>query len=302
VTTVAAAENARVVAQGLTVVDWVVAGVILAIGIAGGAVLRKVVGRGLRRGDSERPASEMLARTVGWIAVFVALFWALSLLGVRLGPVFGAVGIGGLAVAFAAQSIIANFLASIILQVRRPFRRGDQIETNDCEGVVEDVDFRVVRLRTFDGEMVVVPCADVLSNPIVNLTRLGRRRTTLEVGVSYDADLEETRRVLLDAVSDVEGVLERPTTEVWVEEFGESSVNLAVRFWHAPDVATLWRVRSHVAVAVKNTLDELGVEIPYPQRTIRFAVDAGSDAESEPASAASPTGASVNGAQSSQSE
>jgi small-conductance mechanosensitive channel len=100
----------------------------------------------------------------------------------------------------------------------------------------------------------------------------------------------------------VEGVLERPTTEVWVEEFGESSVNLAVRFWHAPDVATLWRVRSHVAVAVKNTLDELGVEIPYPQRTRRFAVDAGSDAESEPASAASPTGASVNGAQSSQSE
>ncbi|HWC12622.1 MAG TPA: mechanosensitive ion channel family protein [Acidimicrobiales bacterium] len=268
-TTLLAAE-AKIIRDGLTAVDWIVAGAVLAIGIAAGAVLRSLVGRALNRGDSERAATVMVSRIVAWVAVVTALFWSLALLGVRLGPLFGAVGIGGVALAFAAQSILANFLASIILQVRRPFRRGDQIETNDCEGTVEDVDFRVVRLRTFDGEQVMVPCAEVLSTPIVNLTTLGRRRTTLEVGVAYDTDLEEARDVLLAAVEGAEGVLDRPPREVWVKEFDDSAVTLAVRFWHAPDIASLWRVRSQVAIAVRKALAAAGIEIPFPQRVLTF--------------------------------
>jgi small-conductance mechanosensitive channel len=273
VTTLFAADTARqaVVPSGLTVADWVGAGVILAVGVAGSVLLRKGLRRSLHRGDSERVASDVLTKVVGWVVVSATVFWSLSVLGVRLGPLFGALGIGGLAVAFAAQSILANFLASIILQVRRPFRRGDQISTNDCEGVVEEVNFRTVRLRTYAGERVMVPCADVLSNPITNHTTLGRRRTTLDIGVGYDTDLEECRRVLLHAAHTAEGVHEKPPPEVWVEEFGESAVNLAVRFWHAPDVASLWRVRSAVAIAAKQALDGAGIEIPFPQRVLTFA-------------------------------
>jgi small-conductance mechanosensitive channel len=211
---------------------------------------------------------------VGWLVVSAAVFWSLSMLGLRVGPLFGALGIGGLAVAFAAQSILANFLASIILQVRRPFRRGDQVSTNDCEGTVESVNFRTVALRTYDGERVMVPCADVLSRPIVNHTTLGRRRTTLEVGVAYDTDLEQARKVLLEGVRATEGVLERPPCEVWVKEFDDSAITMAVRYWHPPDIASLWRVRSHVAVAVKAALDEASIRIPFPQRVIGFAQEA----------------------------
>ena len=265
------ASSQAVIPDGLTATDWIVAGALVLVGIAGGALLRSLVGRALSRGDSERAAAVMISRIVGWAAVVAALFWSLSLLGVRVAPLFGAVGIGGVALAFAAQSILANFLASIILQVRRPFRRGDQIETNDCEGTVEDVDFRVVRLRTFDGERVMVPCAEVLSKPILNLTTLGRRRTTLELGVSYDADLEEARHLLVTAIGQAEGVLDRPAPEVWVKEFDDSAITLVARFWHAPDSATKWRVRSHVAVAAKRALDEAGIEIPFPQRVVAFA-------------------------------
>ena len=278
-TVLAAAETTReageaVVARGLTAADWIGAGVILAVGIAGSAVLRTVLGRALRRGDSERSAADVVTRGVGWLVLAAALFWSLALLGVRVGPLFGALGIGGLAIAFAAQSILANFLASIILQVRRPFRKGDQVTTNDCEGVVEGVNFRTVALRTYDGERVMVPCAEVLARPITNHTTLGRRRTTLEVGVAFGTDLEAARTILLERVGATEGVLERPPCEVWVEEFGESSINLAVRYWHPPDIASLWRVRSHVAVAVKTALDEAGIEIPFPRRIIGFVPDA----------------------------
>ncbi|HEX2275055.1 MAG TPA: mechanosensitive ion channel domain-containing protein [Acidimicrobiales bacterium] len=293
----AAAETPRqeVLARELTAADWIAAGVILVVGLAASAALRTVLGRSLKRGDSERSAADLVAKGLGWLVVAAALFWSLALLGLRVGPLFGALGIGGLAVAFAAQSILANFLAAIILQVRKPFRRGDQISTNDCEGTVEGINFRTVALRTYDGERVMVPCADVLSRPIVNHTTLGRRRTTLEVGVAFDTDLEKARKLLLDRVQHTDGVLERPPCEVWVKEFDESAVTLAVRYWHPPDIASLWRVRSHVAVGVKSALDEAGIEIPFPRRIIGFIPEA---VPHEPGGA---DGADVDGRQASSS-
>ncbi|HEX2850116.1 MAG TPA: mechanosensitive ion channel family protein [Acidimicrobiales bacterium] len=186
----------------------------------------------------------------------------------RLAPLLGAIGIGGIAVALAAQSILSNFIASVLLQTRRPFRRGDQIATNDHEGRVEDVNLRAVVLRSFDGEQVVLPAAAVVASPIVNYTRLGRRRTTLTVGVGYATDLRSAQKVIVDAVRRVDDVHPSPPPEALVQELGESSIDLAVRFWHAPEVATMWRVRSEVAIEVKAALDDAGIEIPFPQRVL----------------------------------
>ena len=260
----------RVLSSTLTWGDWIGAAVVFGVAIIAGRIGRGVAIRALGRGHEERAAAQMVGRMVAAVLVVGGLVYSLSVLGVRLGPLVGALGIGGVAIAFAAQSILSNFLASLILQVRRPFRPGDQVGTNNCEGIVEDVNFRTVILRTYDGERVMVPCAEVLSQPITNHTVLGRRRTTLEVGVSYDADPGKAREVLLEAVPRVEGVREQPHPEVWVESFGDSSINLVVRFWHAPDVATMWRVRSAVAVAIKRALDQAGIEIPFPQRVLRF--------------------------------
>jgi small conductance mechanosensitive channel len=260
----------RVLSSNLTWGDWVGAAVVFGVAIVIGRVGRNVSVRAIGHGHEERAAAQVVGRMVAMVIVIGGFVYSLSVLGVRLGPLVGALGIGGVAIAFAAQSILSNFLASIILQIRRPFRHGDQIETNDCEGTVEDVNFRTVVLRTYDGQRVMVPCAQVLSQPIVNHTVLGRRRTTLEVGIGYDADPAEARTLLIDAVSRVDGVREQPHPEVWVESFGDSSVNLVVRYWHAPDTATLWRVRSGVAVAVKRALDGAGIDIPFPHRVLRF--------------------------------
>ena len=261
-------------ATNITPGEWLAAGVIFATGIVFGRLLQAVLVKVVRRGDADKGAAVALGRFAGFVFASVGLVYGLSVLGVRLGPLVGALGIGGLAIAFAAQAILANFLGSIILQLRRPFHRGDQISTNDCEGTVEDVNFRTVVLRTFDGERALVPCAEVLAQPIINYTVLGSRRTTLPVSVSYDADLSRTREVLLDAVSAADGVLDQPAPEVWVEEFADSGIDLAIRFWHAPDIATKWRVRSEVAVVAKQALDQAGIEIPFPQRVIRFTTDA----------------------------
>ena len=257
-----------VVADGLTLADWILAGSVLVGGIVVGRIVRAVLSRRIPDDDVGNRTAELVARLVGYLAILGGAVYALATLDVKLGPLLGALGIGGLALAFAAQSILANLIASVILQMRRPFRRGDQIETNGQEGTVEEVNFRTVNLRTFDGERVLVPCAEVLGKPIVNFTQRGRRRTTLPVGIAYTSDLEKVQWLLLDTLRRVEGVLETPAPEVWVEAFGESSIDLSVRFWHRPDIATLWRVRSAVAVAVKGALDDAGVTIPFPQRVV----------------------------------
>ena len=271
----AAAAQAKeaIVGQPLTARDWIIAGVIVAVGIVLAKVVHRGVARTARGDEGASAAAEAVGRVLGLALGAISLFYALGVVGVRLGPLVGALGIGGLALAYAGQNILSNFLASVMIQLRHPFRRGDQVSVADCEGTVDDVNFRTVVLRTFDGERVMVPCAQVLATPITNHTTLGRRRTTLEVSVAYETDLDDALRVLQEAVRGTDAVLERPAPEVWVESFADSGISLAVRFWHAPDVATLWRTRSEVALAVKRALDEAGIDIPFPQRVLRFADD-----------------------------
>ncbi len=265
----AQAAKETVIARGLTWGDWVLAGSVFVAGILLGRVVRMGLSRSLRRGDTEVSAADVVGRLVGYVIVLAGLIYALGSLDVRLGPLLGALGIGGIAIAFASQNILSNFIASVLLQVRRPFKRGHQISTNNIDGVVEDVNFRTVVLQTWDGERVLVPCSDVLDNPIVNHTVRGRRRTSLCVGVGYDTDLDRARNILLRIVGSVGGVHPHPEPEVWVECFGDFAVNFAVRFWHAPDGPTMWRVRSDVAVAVKQALDDAGIDMPSPQGVLR---------------------------------
>jgi len=259
--------------DGLTTADWIRAGAIVVGAFVVATIVRRLTARLVDDEDGHTGVAVFVGRVVAGLFVVGGLIYALNALGVRLAPLLGALGIGGLALAFAAQQILANLFASILIQARRPFRRGDQITTGEIEGTVEDVNLRAVLLRTYDGERVYVPCSQVLDNPIINHTARGNRRSTLNVGVAYSSDLDAVRASLLTAVAQVDGVREKPGAEVWVEEFGESAIELAVRFWHPPDVASMWRIRSEVATVVKRTLDAMGVEIPFPQRVVTLAHD-----------------------------
>ena len=212
----------------------------------------------------------ILGRFLGVVIVGVGLIYSLDIVGVRIGPLVGALGIGGIALAFAAQDLLANLISGVMISIRRPIRFGEQIATGEYEGTVEDVNLRTVEIRSYDGNTVLVPNKDVLQNPIINYTRTPYRRTELVVGVAYDTDLEQARQVLLDACGAVEEVRKQPPPEAWVFEFGESSINIALRYWHPADIASVWRVRSAVAIAAKHALDEAGMTIPFPQRTLWF--------------------------------
>lgn len=262
-----------VVRDGLTARDWIVAGATFAGFVIAAVILRRVIERLVRKTDPEGSIARFAARMVQNFIIVVGLLYALVSLGVQIGPLVGALGVTGIAIAFAVTAILENVFASVMLKTRRPIRVGDQIWTQDRDGTVAEINFRAVVLDSFDGERVVIPSSMVMNDVIVNQTATPTRRTVLALGVAYGTDLRRAQEVIVAAASVVDGVLVTPAPQAWVTEFAESSIDFDVRFWHAPDIATTFRVRSDVAMSIKAAFDREGIEIPFPQRVVTMVVD-----------------------------
>lgn len=250
--------------SGLTATDWLVAGSIILAALLVGWILRTAIGRVL----SPR-TGPLVAKLVGRL-VFAGVFafglvYALNQVGVSMGPLLGLLGLLGLAMALAFQDVLSNFIAGVMLSLRRPFRVGDEISSSGYDGKVEDVNLRSTTLTTFDGTRVFIPNSTVWQEPIENWTATGSRRTTLAIGVGYDSDLDSVQTTMLTALRSVEAVRDEPGPEAFVEEFGDNSINFAIRFWHDAGIASEWKTRDVVARRMKEELDRAGVEIPFPQ-------------------------------------
>lgn len=256
----------------LTLADWLWAGALILGAVIIGLILKRILRRML-----VSSAGVFVARLVGRMVAFgviaIGFVYALNQVGVSIAPLLGVLGIAGLALALAFQDILENFIAGVLISVRKPFTAGDQITTVGYSGVVEEIDLRAIQLRTYEGERVFIPNATVWKEPMENHTLLGPRRTRLDVGVNYATDLERATKLIIDAVSRVDGVETDPAPEAFVHQFGDSSIDIAVRFWHQPETRHEWMVRDAVAKRIKATLDEAGIGIPFPQRVVHFATD-----------------------------
>lgn len=256
--------------SGLGLSDW-----LWAIGILVVAALIGLTAGRLATRFIDKRASTFIARLVGrFVAttfMVLGFVYALNQLGVSIGPVLGLLGLAGLALALAFQDLLQNIIAGIFMSIRRPFDAGHQVSINGFEGTVDSINLREVGLIGFDGVRVHIPNAGVWSNPIINYTELGQRRTTLEVGVSYSTDLDAAQAVILQVMGTIPGLTATPAPEAFVREFGDSGINFALRFWHGADFAIEWRVRDELARALKRRFDQEGITIPFPQRVVHMA-------------------------------
>lgn len=242
--------------------------VVLVVGLLLVGIVQRLV---VRATDTQRldVAVVKLIRTGARLAmVVIVLLVALSVAGVNVGSALAALGIAGLAIAFAMQSILENFIAGMLILARRPFRPGDQVRLGDFEGTVLDVNMRVTTLNKYDGEKVLLPNAMVFNEPITNTTEQGRRRSEVTVGVDYRNDHDRAREVLFAAVQSVQGVLAAPPPRVLLTELGESSVDFRLQFWTLPEQAEVNGVRDRVLGAAKSAIEKEGMTIPWPIRTL----------------------------------
>lgn len=268
--------------DSLTSGDWIRAGGILVgavvVAIATSRVARSLFGKALGSGF----AAIITARLIGYLVFLIGLVYALNTLGVRVGPLLGALGLGGLVLALALQKVVENFVGALILQTRRPFTIGDTVELSDHIGVIVDIDARTVVLRGLDGSMIRIPNGEVLNTPIVNLTREQRRRSELAVGVAYDSNLDEATRVLRQATARVQRVASHPAPQVLLRQFGTSSIDFTIYYWHQSDVPSELAATHDLVLAVHHALADAGITIAFPQ----VVVWPGHDAATNPYDAA----------------
>ncbi len=186
------------------------------------------------------------------------------------GRIFTAIGLGSVAIGLAFKDVFENFLAGILILLREPFRLGDFIEIDDIEGFVEEITIRDTHLRKTDGERVVIPNAMLFKEPVVVRTDKDLRRTDVICGVAYGENIDEARGVIKSAVESCEGVSNEKEVEVFAKEFNSSSVDFEVAWWTGSKPIDIRKPRDKVVAAVKAALDNAGIEIPFPYRTLTF--------------------------------
>lgn len=179
-------------------------------------------------------------------------------------------GLGSVALGFAFKDIFENFFAGILILWRFPFDKGDFIECSGIEGRVEDVTIRMSQIRQVDGQLVVVPNAVLFKNPVNILTSLDLRRTTIVCGVAYGEDVDDCRVVIADAVTSCPTVAESKPVEIFATEFADSSINFEATWWTGSTPLDIRRSRDEVVASIKRALDDAGIEIPFPYRTLTF--------------------------------
>lgn len=228
---------------------------------------RNVVSRLLRRVSHSEQVTYLLSQVV-YVAVLVAgTFIALGILGLQktVASLLAGAGIIGIALGFAFQDIAANLMAGIYLSVRRPFRRGHLIKTQDYFGIVQEVKLRWTEVLTQQGQVVLIPNKQVFENPIMNYTVRGTRRVDITLGVSYGDDLEKAKRVAMEAVAAVPGRLPDREVELFYEELADSAIDFTVRFWIPFEKQKDYlAARSDAIIRIKKAFDAEGITIPFP--------------------------------------
>ncbi len=248
--------------------DWAQAGVVMLV-----AIVVAVVANRVARSIGERTlgpgfAALLIARAIGYVIVLIGFIYALGGLGVRIGPLLGALGLGGLVIALALQGVAENFFGALILQSRRPFTVGDTVELGDHVGVVKDIDSRTVVMRGLDGTWIRIPNSKVLNDPIVTMTTEPVRRSRATVGVAYDTDLTHATDVIAAALERVARICDDPPPLVVLREFGPSSIDFDVFFWHASDVSAELAAVHDVILAIHRAFAAEGITIAFPQMVV----------------------------------
>lgn len=235
--------------------------------IAAGWVISRLIRHVARRAFARRASrsfAQVMSKVIGWVFLTLVVLAALAITFPSIRPVDLLAGLGffSVAVGFAFQDILENTLAGILLIFRQPFRSGDQVEVEGQVGTIEVITIRETRITTFDGELVIIPNRDVYKSVIRVQTANALVRSDFVVGIGYDEDATEARRVIVEALRDVDGVATNPPPSALVEELAVSTVNLRVRLWTS---SRQWDRLTTVDAAIracKRALDRAGIEMP----------------------------------------
>ncbi len=269
----------RIVSAGITVLPVIgratlTAGLLLA-GVVGTRVLHGRLKSHTESSNAVNQHQQGVIYRVLQVTIFSAVgLAALSLWGVNLGGLLVGAGFLGIVIGMAARQTLGAVIAGFVLMFSRPFKIGDWVVVDGEEGIVTDITIINTRLRSFDGEEIVMPNDAVSDSTVTNRTKRGQLRIRTEVGIDYDADIDRAEELAQEVMESVDAIAMAPKPQVVPTGFGDSAVILELRYWiRSPSARKRWLTTRAVVRAVKSRYDEAGITIPFPQREVSSRAD-----------------------------
>ena len=227
-----------------------------------------IVQKALTRIKFDQTLTLFLARLVRWGILFLTALTCLSYFGIETTSFAALIGAAGLAIGLAFQGTLSNFAAGAMLLIFRPYKVGDTITSGNYQGTVAEIALFTTEIDTSDGRRIIIPNSSINGSVIENVTYHRLRQVAVPVGVSYDADIDTTRRALERALTMVTQAVRDPAPDVVLVGLGDSAVNWTARVWatqkdNSPAKQALIR-------AVKMELEQAGIGIPFPQLDVHL--------------------------------
>jgi len=229
---------------------------------------RRLTRKGLERGKTDPTLIPFVSSMVYYLLLAFVIVAVLGIFGIPTASFVAVLGAAGLAVGLAIQGTLSNFAAGVMLLIFRPFKVGDFVDAGGATGVIDTVGIFSTTLKSPDNVLITVPNSQIYGATIKNYTALDSRRVDLEIGISYDDDIQKATDTIREVVSRDERVLPEPGVQIAVGGLGDSSVNLVVRPWCRPE--DYWDVRFDLLRAIKEGLEANGCSIPFPQTDVHL--------------------------------
>lgn len=229
-------------------------------------IVFRLIAKAIRRVPETRlPAQRtaVIIRFLKYIFYIIVVLYVLGLFGINLKAIWGAAGIAGVAIGFAAQTSVSNLISGLFVLTEGSIHVGDTIIVGDVTGVVDEVKLLSIRVHTFDNQMVRIPNSTIINSNLTNNSYHDKRRLTLNVGVDYSTDMKLALETLKKAPELCPTVLKDPAPAVWFDGFADSSINLVVAVWFKP--AYFLQTKNDLYIAIKKVLDEANISIPFNQ-------------------------------------
>lgn len=249
-------------------VNIVAAIAIVIIGMIVARIVSNTVNRLMVARKIDATVADFLSALVRYGIIAFTLIAALGRVGVQTASVIAVLGAAGLAVGLALQGSLSNLAAGVLLVMFRPFRAGEYVDLGGVAGTVLNVQIFSTTMRTVDGKIVVIPNGKIIAGNIINFSREPVRRNEFIIGVAYDSDIDQVKKILTDIIQSEERILKDREMTVRLNELGASSINFVVRVWS--NSSDLQSVYWDVLERIKREFDANGISFPYPQMDVNF--------------------------------
>ena len=213
----------------------------------------------------------LIQKLIRYAYYIVVVMFILGLFGIKFSAIWGAAGVAGVALAFAAQTSVSNIISGVFVISEKALKIGDLINVAGETGYVDTIGLLSVKIHTLDNQMIRIPNSTIINSTLRNTSYFPSRRLNVDVSVSYDTDMKLALDTLQRAPLHCPDVLEDPAPCAWFNGFDESGISLTLAVWFAS--ANFLAAKNEAFIAVKKVFDEAGIEIPYNKLDVKIYED-----------------------------